>query len=154
MSRYVLYEKRLHIPVSFIDYTDNTDIKLYMVTGVNAIDTGISSYDFIADIYAKWDSCTHWWFLGEDHDDGETKDAYYHICGPDCLRNMFLCMVFAWEICKRINMDRCDDKDPQLASMIDSEYKDSDKINKMIDHMLDEYIIEETEITPIPNIKI
>lgn len=35
----------------------------------------------------------------------------------------------------------------------DSCYKESSKINKMIEKMLEDFEIEETKITPIPNIK-
>lgn len=39
---------------------------------------------FIAEVYWKWDFCTHWCFYGEDYDkslgDETEKDSYYHIC--------------------------------------------------------------------------
>lgn len=39
---------------------------------------------FIAEVYWKWDFCTHWCFYGEDYDkslgDEAEKDSYYHIC--------------------------------------------------------------------------
>ena len=153
MSRYILYKKEHHQPMAFIDYEKITDIKLYSVTSFDCTDSSISSYEFIADIYAKWDACTHWDFYGEDYDgEDENKDSYYHICGPYCLERMFLAMTFAWEICRRIHLNIA--KEEGYASEhYDSHYKASDKINKMIEKMLEDFEIEETEITEIPNIK-
>lgn len=51
-----------------------------------------SEGDFIANVYFKWDCCTHWYFYGEDYEDNrDNMNAYYHLCGTgfadfmDCL---------------------------------------------------------------------
>lgn len=153
MSRYILYEKESHRPIAFIDYEKITDIKLYTVTGTS--DGEICSYHFIADIYAKSDSCTHWNFYGEDYDcndEDSDGDSYYHICGPHCLEDIFLAMTFAWEVCRRINGEMLK-KEGWSTVHCDAAYRNSPKINKMIEKMLEDFEIEETKITPILNIK-
>lgn len=68
-------------------------------------------YDFIADIYFKWDSCTHWWFRGEDYiytGDDTTKgdiDGYYHLCGPQCFMSHIRNMCFAWKVAGELLAD-------------------------------------------------
>lgn len=66
-------------------------------------------YHFIADIYCKWDSCTHWWFRGEDYKDGCDEgdiDGYYHLCGPECFIAHIQAMCFAWNVASNLLADR------------------------------------------------
>ena len=58
---------------------------------------------FFANVYCKWDSCTHWNFYGENYDPEleETSpglDSYYHICGEHCLHNHVRLMCFIWKL--------------------------------------------------------
>lgn len=59
--------------------------------------------NFFADVYCKWDSCTHWNFYGEDYDPELDKtsdgvDSYYHICGEYGLHNHVRLMCFVWKL--------------------------------------------------------
>jgi hypothetical protein len=58
------------------------------VLTVNGWDENWNEYcdeEFFAKVYAKGDSCTHFWFNGEryDSEDKSGNDSYYHICGID-----------------------------------------------------------------------
>lgn len=45
-------------------------------------DNGPCEADFVADVYFKWDCCTHWYFYGEDQlNNPSRRDGYYHLCG-------------------------------------------------------------------------
>ena len=70
-------------------------------------------WDFVADVYAKSDACTHWWFSGEDYDadskseDGN-RDAYYHLCSQSGFMNHIRNMCFAWRAAEMLLMDGSD----------------------------------------------
>ena len=61
---------------------------------------------YLAGVYCKWDACTHWYFLGEDHDpdpEGSSDgDSYYHICGARSFMEHIREMCFVWKVCGEI----------------------------------------------------
>lgn len=60
--------------------------------------------DFHSEFYLKWDSCTHWYFRGEEYDDKlfeSDSNSYYHLCGAYCFDLHMIVMAFVWEVAKR-----------------------------------------------------
>lgn len=59
--------------------------------------------DFHSEFYLKWDSCTHWYFHGEDYDSDEDENGvpYYHLCGAWCFDRHLVVMAFVWEVARR-----------------------------------------------------
>ena len=57
-------------------------------------------YSFIANVYIKFDMCSHWNFYGTDYnsDNESEKDSYYHICGGHEYIRFFRAMAFAAEV--------------------------------------------------------
>lgn len=91
-------------------------------------------WEFFIDGYFKWDSCTHWHYYGEDYipDGSGDKDGYYHICGPHCLHEHMLAQCFIWKL-----MEQCMHSDSTTSNY----YSEYEKLNKIIDMMLDGYSI-------------
>ena len=97
--------------------------------------------DFLARVYMKWDSCTHWHFNGEDWSEkGDEVDAYYHLCGPNIFVNHIRAMCFVWKVAADLIIASSDNQ-------FDSEefYFDDKKIKPLIELMLDGYTIERVE---------
>ena len=103
-------------------------------------------YSFVADVYCKWDACTHWRFYGEDYKpdaeiDEKEQDSYYHLCGGGSFRNHIRAMCFVWKLAEQIIA-----KDPwtnsnNTAKYVHDEYYDHESIKKLIDLVLDGYEI-------------
>lgn len=94
-------------------------------------DGSVCDYDYFAGVYCKLDSCTHWYFYGEDYDPElkNEKDSYYHLCGAGCFMEHIRLMCFVWK----------------LASIItgsSDDYFDNDEIKKLVDTMLKDYFIQ------------
>lgn len=106
---------------------------------VSWYDNGVFDWEFVADVFCKWDACTQWYFNGETYDpveDAKTHDneidAYYHLCGGYCMFEHVRCMCFVWK----------------LAEMIfgDSEwYYEHDGMDKLVKLMLTDCVIEKEE---------
>lgn len=101
-----------------------------------------AEWHLVAEFYCKWDSCTHWWFKGEDYDkeiDGSI-DSYYHLCGSPCFLNHIRNMCFVWKVAAmtliKVN------KDSQYLKREIADNYFNEKINKLIELMLDDYTIE------------
>lgn len=102
-------------------------------------DNSPGDYDFVAGVYCKWDSCTHWYFYGEDYDpeiDNE-QDSYYHLCGGYTFLNHIKAMCFVWKLAEQILV-----KDPHTihtgnATYIHDEYYEPEKLVKMMEVVLD-----------------
>ena len=127
-----------------IDVTDTYDLVCYRAcewTVDHELDTDHCEFEFVAKVWAKTDSCTHWWFKGENYDpESKSKnngDAYYHICGPEFLEDMIYCQLFIWEIAGRVH-------GWEHAWAI-GEYKGNKYLNKLIDDMLTRFDILEEE---------
>ena len=93
-------------------------------------------YEFLAEVYCKFDSCTHWWFNGEDYDvELKTeKDSYYHLCGSGSFTNHIRGMCFVWRLAPEI-MKACGDD-------WSGEYNDCKVTNELVDLMLRDYTIK------------
>lgn len=90
---------------------------------------------FFADCSFKPDSCTHWYFFGEDADSGadDDFDGYYHICGPEYLNTHISTMLFMWEVNRHVVSMR--------YPWTEGEYRDDKRVNKMIDDLLETHEI-------------
>ena len=101
--------------------------------------------EFFADVYCKWDSCTHWNFCGEDFDadcPDELIDAYYHLCGSHSFLNHVRAMCFVWKLVADIMAELSKLPDDPYDPRIIEEYFDSDDIADLCDLMLKGYTIE------------
>lgn len=94
---------------------------------------------FIASVYCKADSCTHWRFYGEDYRDDVKSyiDPYYHLCGGHCFTHHITAMCFVWKLAANILSESM----PHRAAVIYGEYFDHDRIEKLVGLMLDGYEI-------------
>ena len=94
-------------------------------------------WEFFVKGYFKWDSCTHWYYCGEDYspDGYGDKDGYYHICGPEILVEHMRAKCFVWKLMGDIMTDNCD-----------GYYTENEKLNQIIETMLDGYSIVKEEV--------
>ena len=101
-------------------------------------------YEFLAYVTCKWDSCTHWRFLGEEFNpeikttNTDGVDAYYHLCGSYCFLSHIRAMCFVWKLVEQL-MTKSGQK---LAT---KEYYDNAEIKALIDMMLTGYNIVKGE---------
>lgn len=89
--------------------------------------------DFVAEVYWKYDNCTHWNFYGMDYDPetDEEKDSYYHICGSFFMTRWMIMFAFARKVITEILGDTTQD------------YRDFDK--ELDNQLLKEYTIRKVE---------
>lgn len=96
-------------------------------------------FQLLADVYCKWDACTHWYFEGEDYDPetathGDNPDGYYHLCSGDGFNHHIRLMCFVWKLVADImGEDRVEN------------YFEVDTTRKLVDLMLDGYEIVKAE---------
>lgn len=59
-------------------------------------------YEFVSNIYIKWDACSHFNMYGERYKKcGDLeKDSYYHICGSVGYFNFMRSIAFAYTLAK------------------------------------------------------
>lgn len=95
----------------------------------------VSNWEFVAHVSLKWDSCTHWYFYGEDYDGEYPKhiDAYYHLCGSEYFLKHIIIMCFGWKVGQLINHD-------------EDWYIDEPKIEKIVDLVLEDFEIDFSQI--------
>lgn len=103
-------------------------------------------YSFVANVYCKWDACTHWYFYGEDYNpdaelDEKEQDAYYHLCGGYSFMGHITAMCFVWKLAEQIIS-----KDPwtirnSISGYTHDEYYDHERIKQLIDLVLNGYEI-------------
>lgn len=105
-----------------------------------------ADYNFFCKFYSKWDSCTHWWFKGEDYDEAISKDqdSYYHICGSPCFENYIRNMCFVWKVSAMVLLDLERHSSTYLQREITDGYF-NEKINSLIKLMLADYKIIKKE---------
>lgn len=101
-------------------------------------------WSFFADVYCKYDSCTHWNFFGEDYNPNtkEGRDSYYHICGDYCFLDHVRMMCFVWKIAEDILVESCGSGAYNTAEYTREAYSGSKKLKHLVDYMLDGYTIE------------
>lgn len=64
-------------------------------------------YEFVAGFSIKWDMCSHWYYYGEDYNNGDC-DSYYHLCGASSYIEFMQAIAFATEVAK-MNLELTDD---------------------------------------------
>lgn len=103
-----------------------------------------ADYEYFCEFYSKWDSCTHWWFKGEDYDE-ETDaehDSYYHICGARCFKDHIRNMCFVWKVSAMVLLKLEQHKESScLRREITDDYFD-EEINNLIKLTLGNYTIK------------
>ena len=111
----------------------------------NCFENGGMEDQFIAHVYAKFDSCTHWHFYGEDYDEEITKepDSYYHLCGPYCFAQHIRCMCFVWKLVRLLM--RWHELDCEIDKDIEGYYCEYEKANELVALMLEGFKIEKGE---------
>lgn len=95
--------------------------------------------EFFARVYCKWDSCTHWWFDGDDW-----ENRYYHICGPGSLANYIRIMCFIWKLACDLMVEKQQEENDTSSSTYDF-YWESEEIVNLVNYMLTGYKIEKGE---------
>lgn len=103
-----------------------------------------SPFDWLyhSGITSKSDSCSHWYFRGEDYtpETEDSEDSYYHLCGSGCFENHIRLMCFVWKLAMDfyINYNK--------TRGYDTKYPKEDYDTELIEFMLKGYeIIEEEE---------
>lgn len=88
-------------------------------------------FHYVADVYCKFDACTHWYFYGEDYDpeSGGEKDSYYHLCSTYGFNDHIRCMCFVWKLAH------------QLVDL-DCYYFEDELTEQLVDMMLKDYFIQ------------
>ena len=69
-------------------------------------------YEFVASFSIKWDMCSHWYFYGEDYNNGDC-DSYYHLCGASSYIEFMQAIAFATEVAK-MNFELADDMEKEF----------------------------------------
>lgn len=81
---------------------------LYNIVGWGDDKKNNIDYEFISDVYMKWDACSHFYFYGEDYKKGNDKsNSYYHICGCSGYYDFMRGIAFVYEIARK-NMNLYD----------------------------------------------
>jgi len=57
-------------------------------------------YTYYAKAYIKSDGCSHFYFTGEDSENCDDIDGYYHICGHSSYAVHLITLAFAYEVAK------------------------------------------------------
>ena len=116
----------------------NGNVYVATAWGVDSIARGAVEYEFLAYVYCKFDSCTHWWFNGEDYDvELKTeKNSYYHLCGSNSFVTHIRTMCFIWRLAPKIM------KAVEPNNDWTSEYRDYKIANELVDLMLKNHTIE------------
>lgn len=90
---------------------------------------------FVANVYWKFDNCTHWNFYGMDYDpedkDNDINPAYYHICGSFFMTRWMIMFAFVRKVMNEILGDTTQD------------YRDFDK--ELDNQLLKTYTIRKVE---------
>lgn len=92
-------------------------------------DKQIFEKHFVANVYWKFDNCTHWNFYGMDYDpenkDNDINPAYYHICGSFFMTRWMIMFAFVRKVMNEILGDKTNDysdKDKELDKMLLKNY--------------------------------
>ena len=103
-------------------------------------------YHFFASVYCNPDSCTHWWFRGEDYDEGMdgTENSYYHICGDFCFINHIRAMCFIWKLA-HLTISESMKSSERGTKFVDDGYFGDPYLKDLVESMLKDYRIEKEE---------
>lgn len=134
--------------VSKIEATDIT--RCFMGNCYSASSWSIDSdhydiaWEFVADVYCKFDGCTHWYFLGEGHDpDSCSHDddfyPYYHLCGPECFIAHIRNMCFIWKVAEMVLIESYPDE--LSIAMIKENYEVNGLTGEIVNKMLEGFTI-------------
>ena len=118
----------------------------YEACGWYADKREVSDWHFVSDVYCKWDSCTHWYFYGEDYDpdiNSEEIDSYYHICGESCFLRHIRLMCFVWKLVSDLMTEVRIGTEYEID--ISDEYFSLEKTSKLVELMLEGYEIVKGE---------
>lgn len=98
-------------------------------------DKQIYEKHFVANVYWKFDNCTHWNFYGMDYDpedkDEDINPSYYHICGSFFMTRWMIMFAFVRKVMNEILGDKTND------------YRDFDK--ELDNQLLKTYTIRKEE---------
>ena len=102
-------------------------------------------WNYVAEVYCKWDGCTHWWFRGEDYNEEikDSDDAYYHICGKHCFLSHIRAMCFVWKLAAEYLVENADED--YLKEYTTESYFKDEKISNLVVFMLEGYEIRKEE---------
>ena len=102
------------------------------------LDKAPVDYHYFAGVYSKWDSCTHWYFRGEDFDQelNISGDSYYHICGSGCFLEHVRIMCFLWKVAAMYLKEEYEREGSKYTDP-EREYFDNDEIKKLVEMMLE-----------------
>jgi len=85
---------------------------IYNVTGWD-MENKPCEFEYFANVYVKWDGCSHFRFKGEDFNietdklnDGDEADSYYHICGLDNYIDFSMTLYFAYVVMTKVTTDK------------------------------------------------
>ena len=117
------------------DTTYCLNAELYETT--SRLDGDVSECNFVADIYFKWDWCSHWNFYGESYDpkepeEKEDSNSYYHLCGSFFQTRFMAAIAFVRRVALELIGDKTGDYD--------------EKSKKVDDLLLEGYTIERKNI--------
>lgn len=113
------------------------DFKLWAVDSWNDTNGDKQIYEkhFVANVFWKFDNCTHWNFYGMNYDpelpDEDINPGYYHICGSFFMTRWMLMFPFVRKVMNEILGDQTND------------YRDFDK--QLDEQMLKTYTIRKVE---------
>lgn len=101
-------------------------------------------WEFFANVYCKWDSCTHWWFYGENFREDLPKDigGYYHICGTHCFTDHIRTMCFVWKLAAMILVEDANNANNDYTQ---EAYFKTEEIKQLIELTLKDYTIKKGE---------
>lgn len=102
--KYTLYDEKDY-PIFFLLTDDNINSISSNVFQVISWKENniICESKYFADVFIKYDGCSHWNFKGEDYiinpEEGEDMiDAYYHICGVKGYKLFIIGILFAFKV--------------------------------------------------------
>lgn len=70
------------------------------------LDDTPSETNLFASVTIKWDSCSHFFFYGEDATNEKDADSYYHVCGVETYALHMAMMAFAYKAFRDIIPDQ------------------------------------------------
>ena len=107
----------------------------------------VLDWQFVADVYCKFDSCTHWNFYGERFDPetetSEGADSYYHLCGPECFTEHIRNMCFIWKVAEMVLTESY--PDDTYRDIVRENYEVGGLAGRLVEMMLKDYVITKAE---------